>query len=991
MAHATSAGQSQDGSAAQRLLALLEEDEPILQEHALQQLYKIIDHHWAEVSNKVTLIESLSEEPSFAHRELAAAVASRCFFHLEEYGDALRLALGAGPHFDVSASSLTRSPVENLYVDTMVSKCIDKYVESRSEGNEEELIDPRMISIIERMFERCYNDSAWTQAMGVSLESRRLDQVRECFSRAPMEGGDKAALLNYTLDLCVGQQQLLHSRVFREQVLRILVDVHSSMADEDRDYAAEIQCLQHLDNAPAATEVLKTLLRGPEPAALLAYQLGFDIAESDHQPFILAVLSNLGTTNEDSNETDEYMERLGKLQRVLKASGFMVDLQLNFVHGQSKADPLLLLGVKDALEPKNMTLHQATVAAHGFMFAGTANTAFVREHMDWFKKSSNWAKFSATASIGVIHRPKGTLAQSKAELQAYLPQPTGSTSPYSEGGALYALGLIHAAKAGEVPTEGAAGETVVSYLLETLDNAGPNEPIQHGGCLAVGLAAMGTAQEPIFEKLRDILFADSAVAGEGAAYGIGFLLLGQSRSNDWTAEALTTLLSHMHETKHEKIIRALGMSMALASYGREEEAETLIETTCRDRDAIIRYGAMYTVGLAYVGTGANSAVKRLLHIAVSDVSDDVRRAAVTNLGFVLFRQPERLPPLVSLLAESYNPHVRYGSALALGIALAGQANSDAGKLALDLLDNMHSDVVDFVRQGSLIATAMILMQQPDVHPSMKSFREKLSTIVREKHQSTLTKVGGIMAHGILDAGGRNVTLSLSSRAGFTKATSVVGIALWAQHWYWYPLQHMLGLAFSPTPLIGLNKNFDMPTSFAVTCASKPSLFAYPKMTEVKKEEKKELVATALLSTTARAKAREARKDKNTEEKEKEEPAEKDKENVKENDKVDSESKMTDDAPATEKVTKKKKVAEPSQFSLSNPSRVTPEQEQYVSFDMQQRYVPINPRSKPAGIVILVDRTPEEAEEVVQVDLPSLDSEKDEASPPEPFEWSPDSN
>lgn len=62
------------------------------------------------------------------HRELAAAVASRCFFHLEEYDDALRLALGAGPHFDVSASSSTRSPAENLYVDTLVSKCIGEFL-----------------------------------------------------------------------------------------------------------------------------------------------------------------------------------------------------------------------------------------------------------------------------------------------------------------------------------------------------------------------------------------------------------------------------------------------------------------------------------------------------------------------------------------------------------------------------------------------------------------------------------------------------------------------------------------------------------------------------------------------------------------------------------------------------------------------------------------------------------------------------------------------
>lgn len=236
-----------------------------------------------------------------------------------------------------------------------------------------------------------------------------------------------------------------------------------------------------------------------------------------------------------------------------------------------------------------------------------------------FGKSSNWAKFSATASIGVVHRPKGLLSQSQEVLEAYLPRPGGNSSPYSEGGALYALGLIHAAKAGD------SEEGVIPYLLETLSNAGPNEPLQHGGCLAVGLSAMGTADKQMYEVLKNILFNDSAIGGEAAAYGIGLLLLGQSRPDGWTAEALTELLAYAHDTQHEKIIRALGIAAALASYGREEAAETLIETLARDRDAIIRYGAMYTIGLAYAGTGANGAVRRLLHVAVSDVSDDVVR------------------------------------------------------------------------------------------------------------------------------------------------------------------------------------------------------------------------------------------------------------------------------------------------------------------------------------------------------------------------------
>lgn len=85
----------------------------------------------------------------------------------------------------------------------------------------------------------------------------------------------------------------------------------------------------------------------------------------------------------------------------------------------------------------------------------------------------------------------------------------------------------------------------------------------------------------------------------------------------------------------------------------------------------MRYGGVYTLALAYAGTADNAALRKLLHIAVSDTSDDVRRAAVTSLAFLLFKNPSQVPRIVQLLSESYNPHVRCGATLALGIACAG--------------------------------------------------------------------------------------------------------------------------------------------------------------------------------------------------------------------------------------------------------------------------------------------------------------------------------
>ena len=71
------------------------------------------------------------------------------------------------------------------------------------------------------------------------------------------------------------------------------------------------------------------------------------------------------------------------------------------------------------------------------------------------------------------------------------------------------------------------------------------------------------------------------------------------------------------------------------------------------------------------------------------------------------------PRIVSLLSESYNPHVRYGAALAVGISCAGTGLSEA----ISLLEPLTSDVVDFVRQGALIAMAMVMVQMNEASDS----------------------------------------------------------------------------------------------------------------------------------------------------------------------------------------------------------------------------------------------------------------------------------
>lgn len=227
---------------------------------------------------------------------------------------------------------------------------------------------------------------------------------------------------------------------------------------------------------------------------------------------------------------------------------------------------------------------------------------------------------------------------------------------------------------------------------------------------------------------------------------------------------------------------------------------------------------MYTLALAYAGTSNNDAVRKLLHIAVSDTSDDVRRAAVTSLAFLLFKNPSQVPRIVQLLSESYNPHVRCGATLALGIACAGTGLQDA----VDILEPMTKDSVDFVRQGAFIALGMVLVQQSEAaSPSMAPTRALYAKIVADKHEDPMARFGAALGQGFIDAGGRNVTISLQSRAGTKNTSAIVGMVLFCQFWYWYPLAHCACLAFEPTGIIGLSE--DLKVTIYPTIARKGRL------------------------------------------------------------------------------------------------------------------------------------------------------------------------
>merc|ERR1712227_32407 len=91
----------------------------------------------------------------------------------------------------------------------------------------------------------------------------------------------------------------------------------------------------------------------------------------------------------------------------------------------------------------------------------------------------------------------------------------------------------------------------------------------------------------------------------------------------------------------------------------------------------------------------------------------------------------------------------------------------------------------------------------------------------------------------------------------------------------------------------------------------------------------------------------------------------------------------------EKIEEEKKVPEPSSYTLSNPSRLTPSQISFISYDLRNRYRPVDIDHK-GGIIILEDTTPEEEEEIIELKDDLNNGEDGDYDIPEPFEWTPGS-
>lgn len=372
-------------------LALLQEPDVALRNHALVKLLDCVDTLWHEVAESLPDLEAVAEDTDLPleMRQTAAAVASRVFFHLEEPSQALRLALEAGEaHFNVSKHT--------PYEERLVSAALDAYIQGRRRLDDEEMAaaDDNIASLpldqlqglVFRLIETCCAEEKYQHALGIALEARETEKVRHILAASK----GNVDILKYALQAAVN---VVTVKAFRQETLAVIAEALSEQLITRKTAAVDLVLVHQLLGQPASVAgVLSPLLMGTEEDCLLGYQLCFDLVDSGDQAFVQGVADSLQTSFAESS--DDIKARCDQALKVL-TGGFSSELALSFLYKHSNADRLIMENLKKGMDERggggrNSILHNAAVVTHGYLYAGTTNDSFLRDYLDWMKKAANW-------------------------------------------------------------------------------------------------------------------------------------------------------------------------------------------------------------------------------------------------------------------------------------------------------------------------------------------------------------------------------------------------------------------------------------------------------------------------------------------------------------------------------------------------------------------------------------------------------------------------
>lgn len=378
---------------------------------------------------------------------------------------------------------------------------------------------------------------------------------------------------------------------------------------------------------------------------------------------------------------------------------------------------------KSHLEPSKSVFGATAVDSAKQNLAATFVNAFINsgyggdkliltdeEKTSWIYKNKDAGKTSATASIGVL-----TLWDVDSGL-AFIDKYLYSEEEHIKAGALLGVGILNSGVHHDA-------DPAIALLSEHISSKSIN--LRTSAIVGLGLAYAGSQREDIQEMLIDIV-GDTDASMEVsalAALSLGFVFAGSS-NGEITSTILQTLMEREESQLSDRWTRFMVLGLSFLYVGKQEEADTVLETLKAIESPIAKHAAVLVEILAYAGTGNVLKIQQMLHLTADHLTFE----------------------------EDKDPDNMYQALATIGIALIAMGEDVGTEMTLRQFGHLMHYSDPIIRKAVPLALGLLSAS----NPQMKVFE----TLSRYSHDNDLdVAVNAIFAMGLVGAGTNNARLA----------------------------------------------------------------------------------------------------------------------------------------------------------------------------------------------------------------------------------------
>ena len=473
-----------------------------------------------------------------------------------------------------------------------------------------------------------------------------------------------------------------------------------------------------------------------------------------------------------------------------------------------------------------------TLLANAILASKTMNDGFFTSSFQKLKSMKNWSQFMVSASLGSVF----ALSRSQEKIQFYLPfkGTDQSNNPYSDGGALFALGMIYADY--DVDRE------LEEYLLRCCSLA-TSQPVKTGLLYALGLIYINKGlQTPskiinfIYEQLINSTTEDEeARYGEAAAIAAGLIFMGRRFDEDpeydfaMIADALDNVIFN---TDHPKLKFGAAIGAALTYTDSRQTCENFLNSNTPEG----RLAGVLALALSYQSTANLSCIKRLLKVSVSDSDDKVRFYATFGIGLVCIGNEELGIRTLKPLLTSYHPATRSAASLICGIFRFGTGDA-----------SIHEPLKGSIKTSPFIAIAESMLF---ANRNSSQQGEAARKFLRQANKDPLHFYAS-SALAMLNFGGSNHRIVISDHY-----LSLAGAVMFSNLSDWLPSGLFISLLAETNLAIYVKPDMTPVEGPVYKIVCPPSLIKYPPLLAEMAINKKDKLIKTKLSFAAKEEVKE---------------------------------------------------------------------------------------------------------------------------------------